>query len=749
MTAVAEKEAKTLLPYTLADLIEPESPLDDSSAPVAPSGTLIIDNGSWQCRAGYSPDTHAGRQALPSLVVDSMVHRYQSDPSSSSASLWAVGRQAPPRTTSSRSPFESGVVVHYTSMEHLLDNVLTRMAYSSELPVLMTECIGNPAYARNEMAELMFECYEVPALTFAADAPLAAYAVSSSSSSLPFPPPDRYTLVIHAGNAATHLLLHHPSSSTAGSKDGRPSTVIRRINYGGSTASEYLLHLMQAKYPTFPDKMTAGQARGALHRMCYFGDGNAAAYGEALSALLKEPVDEQAWASIDRILQFPSPLGPSSPAALDEAEQEAERQALANRRREQVERMRAAARAKKEQRLAEMEERVGQLQAELDDGFGEEDGEAREALQTAQEQLAAYRNKLAGIEEPPAIKVILTACSSSAQEAPDYSLLDVPDAELDDARKKEKRRLRLLKAGADARERARAEKAEQAKRVAEAQAAMDARRLADFDGWRADLYAERQKILAAARLGSKRALTDRRSQSSGGRRLKTLVQMGISADDKSDDDDHFGADDADWHVYLKEGVIDEDAELAMQERLAAIEAMLDEHDSSFGAVLAAEHRRSILDAFWHGPNTAASDEAAAAHQLHLSIERSRVCEPLFQPSIVGLEQAGLVECIVRDIIAPLSETERCNMQIVLTGGWSKQTGMLQRIESELRSWFPAGRFPGIAVYGGDPSLAAYAGAGLLAANHPELVRQAAITRSWYDEHGGQRLPHVDWFTNLQ
>lgn len=149
MMAVAEKESQTL--YTLADLIEPASLLDDLPAPATPSGILIIDNGSWQCRAGYSSSTHAKQQAdpLPTLVVDSMVHRYQSDSSSSSASLWAVGRQMPPRTTASRSPFESGVVVHYTSMEHLLDKVLTHMAYSNELPVLMTECIGNPAYARN------------------------------------------------------------------------------------------------------------------------------------------------------------------------------------------------------------------------------------------------------------------------------------------------------------------------------------------------------------------------------------------------------------------------------------------------------------------------------------------------------------------------------------------------------------------------------------------------------------------------
>lgn len=249
-----------------------------------------------------------------------------------------------------------------------------------------------------EMAELMFECYEVPALTFATDAPLAAHAVSLSS----FPSSDRHTLIIHAGNAATHLLLHHPSTTGGSKGEKRPSTVIRRINYGGSTASEYLLHLMQAKYPTFPDKMSIGQARGALHHMCYVVDSSVASYDEELSALLKEPVDEQAWTKIDRILQFPHQLSSPPNAAVDEAE----RQALASRRREQVERMRVAARAKKEQRLLEMEERVRHLQAQLEHGFDEEE-EVREELQAAQEQLVAYRNKLAGIEEPLVIKVII------------------------------------------------------------------------------------------------------------------------------------------------------------------------------------------------------------------------------------------------------------------------------------------------------------------------------------------------------
>lgn len=61
--------------------------------------------------------------------------------------------------------------------------------------------------------------------------------------------------------------------------------------------------------------------------------------------------------------------------------------------------------------------------------------------------------------------MILTLFISS-QEIPDFSLVSVPDSELNDAQKKEKKKQRLLKASHDARERMRQEKeAERLKKV--------------------------------------------------------------------------------------------------------------------------------------------------------------------------------------------------------------------------------------------------------------------------------------------
>lgn len=46
------------------------------------------------------------------------------------------------------------------------------------------------------------------------------------------------------------------------------ANLIDRISYGGTQASEYMLKLMQLKYPTFPTKVTASQAQVCQLVMC-------------------------------------------------------------------------------------------------------------------------------------------------------------------------------------------------------------------------------------------------------------------------------------------------------------------------------------------------------------------------------------------------------------------------------------------------------------------------------------------------
>jgi actin-related protein 5 len=84
--------------------------------------------------------------------------------------------------------------------------------------------------------------------------------------------------------------------------------------------------------------------------------------------------------------------------------------------------------------------------------------------------------------------------------------------------------------------------------------------------------------------------------------------------------------------------------------LNEIEANLLRNDPTFKPedVFEAEEsaENSLLHLFAHGvyPSHDSAD-IAQSYQLHVNVERIRVPEVLFQPSIIGLDQAGIVETI--------------------------------------------------------------------------------------------------------
>jgi actin-related protein 5 len=53
-------------------------------------------------------------------------------------------------------------------------------------------------------------------------------------------------------------------------------------------------------------------------------------------------------------------------------------------------------------------------------------------------------------------------------------------------------------------------------------------------------------------------------------------------------------------------------------------------------------------------------DVGQTHQLHVNVERVRVPEVLFQPNIIGLDQAGIVENI-NDIVRVYDASRKQNM----------------------------------------------------------------------------------------
>ncbi|KAI8978477.1 hypothetical protein BDB01DRAFT_273967 [Pilobolus umbonatus] len=72
---------------------------------------IIIDNGSYQCKAGYASEK------LPTLIFDNVVSKYKDR--RLNANVLAVGMDAladPAARSNSRSPFESNVVCDFERM---------------------------------------------------------------------------------------------------------------------------------------------------------------------------------------------------------------------------------------------------------------------------------------------------------------------------------------------------------------------------------------------------------------------------------------------------------------------------------------------------------------------------------------------------------------------------------------------------------------------------------------------------------
>lgn len=88
----------------------------------------------------------------------------------------------------------------------------------------------------------------MPRVLYGVDGMLALHANQPADASA-----TRDALVICIGNYTTVV-----TAMVGGSV--RPDAV-RRINFGASVAADYLLRLMQCKYPSFPVKMTLWQAR--------------------------------------------------------------------------------------------------------------------------------------------------------------------------------------------------------------------------------------------------------------------------------------------------------------------------------------------------------------------------------------------------------------------------------------------------------------------------------------------------------
>ncbi|SGY61894.1 BQ5605_C007g04619 [Microbotryum silenes-dioicae] len=729
-----------------------------------PSTTpIIIDNGSTTLRAGYAVDPN------PSLIVDNLNSRYRDRKTNRTIMLAGQHVYADAASRSNiKSPHENDVVVNFDVMENMLDYVFHQLNISSsdasiDHPIIMTEALGNPHYARSLMSELLFEGYNTPSVAYGIDSLFAFHQSPSTTQD---------GLVISSSTSSTHVI------PVLGGK--AITSAAKKLNWGGSHASEYMLKLMQLKYPTFPGRLSSFQAGCIYRQHCYV--------SEDYRADLQAMADPVKMVDVNRIVQFPF-----IPPIVEEKTEE-ELAKAADKKKESGRRLQEQVQKQRSEKMARQEEELltfGELRASKANGrrvdfekrlkaagfISEEDLD--EYLKKVEKSLTKARNKDLGIVE-----------DDQNKEPPVFPLVDVPDHTLNEADLKEKRRQRLMKAGYDARIRMKAEKEQENLIEQERRRLDDEKRITDFEGWIGGMRKEHevresflhiniwmetygvdssrcacaQDVMNKIKEGKKRRqqLGDRKSLAAQNR-MKNIANLASDANTpgggggpkkrkRTEQDDGFGKNDDDWAVYREIGPADDsDDEEDDQIFLEAIEARLLQHDPNFSlddtAVRLAQRRHRLLNAFVRGlaPDDPLDtyDPESIEHnsQLHLNVERIRVPEVVWQPGMAGVDQAGLGEILENALRGyPQEVKDRLTNNIFVTGGNTLTPQFDTRLRATLRPILSVAA-PLNIVRAAPDSLDSWRGMAKWSQGDGggDSYAKARITRAEYQEYG------ADWF----
>ncbi|XP_017856266.1 PREDICTED: actin-related protein 5 [Drosophila arizonae] len=613
--------------------------------------SLIIDNGSYECRVGWNnskkPDLRfrnvltkprkdrkkdcnqmPDSSAAPATPVDELKANAEIQIGNDITNIEAVRAHL-------KSPFERNVITNWNHQEHILDYIFSKMGFDGETsidyPIVLTEALANPNPSRRQMSELLFECYSVPAVSYGIDALYSWHHHQQQHKKVVD------ALIISFGYSTTHVI------PVLGGK--MQLQHVRRLNVGGFHINNYLFRLMQMKYPVHLNAISS-RIEKLVHEHCHI----AQDYKEELMK----------WAQLDYYeahvmkIQLPYNQVTATNALLTAEQKQEKRRELAlrlldikNRReREKLQEdedylqvLRKLRQLYEQQKLQKFERALQQQQIanleELDKLLGTITARIKRVKEraTAQPKPSKQQDKLDKLPKPPE---------------------GVPQAQwLADLREKRDQ----LQQRKQARQQQRQEQAKRHTHAAQ----------------------ERMRIISTL------ARSEKRRKANGG----------------DEEDDGFGMNDNDWDVYKRINRYNDDSDSdAENEQMLEYEKILQHYDANFDDGSNNAAMQALI--------------AAENYQLHFGVEAIRVPEILFQPSMIGCTEAGLAELIAFVLkLFTSEEQQRLVDHVYLTGSCAQFRGLKERLAKELLELRPFQS--SFAIYeSNEPMLGAWLGACLQA-----------------------------------
>ncbi|KAF9611799.1 hypothetical protein IFM89_035784 [Coptis chinensis] len=674
-----------------------------------PSCPIVIDNGASTFRIGWAGEPN------PRITFRNVVQRPRHKATGETVTM--VGDQDPAlmkyfdcTRSSYRSPFDNNVVYQFEIMEYILDYAFERMGADGSRvnhPVLITECACNPVQSRSKMAELLFENYGVPSVAFGVDAAFC-YKYNQRLGIC-----DKDGLALCSGFSTSHAIPF---------VNGEPVfEACCRTNIGGYHVTDYLKQLLSLKYPNHMPNLSWEKVEELKMEHCYI----AQDYCSEVQLFQRGGNEAEQKTRCWQLPWIPPPM-----EERPSGEEIARKAAIKEK---QGQRLRDMAALKKTNRISELETELEGLEFLLKELENVKESEVQAFLsrtgyvskQEIESAIVRVTQSLRRSKGEPA--EVEEKTESSATEK--YPLINISDNMLLPEQLKEKRRQLFLKTTSEGRQRAKQKRFEEEIEREKKNQQDEEKRLENPALYLEQLRAKQREL--SDKVEQRKRLKTNGSRMNGNQNLSSNVGRGerlnavqkermrlltTAAFDRGKGEDTFGTKEEDWQLYKlmsKDNDDDDEGPDVDEAELVRVTSRLQDLDPTFVPKLDLGSFQTVSDIPRVRPLTKED------FQITFGVERFRCPEILFQPNMVGVDQAGLDEMagisMQRFPLKGNAIEERITNSILVTGGSSRFPGIVERLEAGIRKVRPFESLIRV-VRASDPVLDAWRGAAAFASS---------------------------------